>query len=102
MHLGCKFIPQLDGELAVSCSERADESIFEGLDGSLCSVDLVVVWFNQLEYHLLRGKVSLDCLGCLVNHDVNFRFEPFADQIFEVLFLCLQDEFRIKACYWGD
>ena len=29
MQLGCEFIPQLDGELAVGCSEGANESIFE-------------------------------------------------------------------------
>ena len=29
LYLGCEFVPQLDGELAISCSEGADESILE-------------------------------------------------------------------------
>ena len=59
MHLGCKFIPQLDGELTVGCSEGANESIFECLDGSLCGMDPVAVRFDQLECHLLWGEVRL-------------------------------------------
>ena len=84
MLLGCKFIPQLDGELAVGYLEGANESIFEYLDGSLCGVDPVVVWFDQLECHLLWGEVCLDSFGGLIVHDVYFQFEPFAHQIFKV------------------
>ena len=76
MHLGCKFIPQLDGELAVGCPKGTNKSIFECLDGLLCSVDPVVVWLNQLECQLLWGEVSFDCFGGLIVHDIYFRFEP--------------------------
>jgi hypothetical protein len=54
LDLGCKFVPQLDGELAIGGAECADESIFEGLDHSLCCVYSVVVCFYQLQCHLLR------------------------------------------------
>ena len=83
LHLGCKFIPELDGELAVSCSECANESIFECLYGLLCSVDPVVVRFDQLGCHLLWFEVRLDSFGGLIVHDVYFWFEPFAYQIFK-------------------
>ncbi len=88
MHLGCKFIPQLDGELAVSCPKGANESIFKCLYGSLCDIDPVVVRFDQLKCHLLWGEVSLDSFGGLIVHDVYFWFEPFAHQIFEVFCVC--------------
>ena len=88
MHSGCKFVPQLDGELAVGCSEGANESIFECLDGLLCGVDPVVVGFNQLKCHLLWGEVRLGCYGGLIVYGVYFWFEPFAYQIFEVFCVC--------------
>jgi hypothetical protein len=76
--LGREFVPQLDGELAVGCAEGTDKSILERLDGSLCGVDSVVVWLDQLKCHLLRGEVSLDRFGGLVVHHVYFWFEPLA------------------------
>ncbi len=88
LHLGCKFIPQLDGELAVGCPKCANESFFECLDGSLCGVDPVVVQFDQLECHLLWGEIRLDSFGDLIVHEVYFWFEPFAYQIFEVFCVC--------------
>jgi hypothetical protein len=72
LNLGSEFVPQLDGELAVGCTEGTDESILECLDSALGCVDSVVVWFNQLKFHLLRGEVSLDCLGCLVIYYIDF------------------------------
>jgi len=35
LNLGCEFVPQLDGDLAIGCTEGTDESILEGLDSSL-------------------------------------------------------------------
>ena len=102
LNLGCEFIPQLDGELAICCTKGTDESILEGLDSSLGCVDSVVVWFNQLKCYLLWGEVRLDCLGCLVVHHIDFWFESFAHQIFEVFCVCLQYLFRIEDCDWCD
>ncbi len=95
LNLGCEFVPQLYGELAIGCTKGTDEAILEGLDSLLGCVDSVVVWFNQLKCYLLRGEVSLDCLGCLVVHHIDFWFESIAHQIFEVLCVCLQYSFRI-------
>ncbi len=102
MHLGSKFVPQLDGELAIGCAEGTNESILKRLNSSLGGVDSVVVWLNQLKCYLLRGEVSFDCFGGLVVHHIDFWFEPLAYQIFEIFCLCLQNSFRIKAHDWGD
>ena len=61
LYLGREFVPQLDGELTICGAECAYESIFEGLDHfSICCIDTVVVWFYQLQCHLLQGEIRLD------------------------------------------
>ena len=102
LYLGCKFVPQLDGELTISCTKGTNESILVGLFSVLGCADSVVVRFNELKCYLLRGEVSLDCLGCLVVHHVDFRFESFAHKIFKVFCVCLQYLFQIETCDWGD
>jgi hypothetical protein len=78
LHLGSKFVPQLDGELAIGCAEGTDELILERLNGSLGGVYSVVVWFDQLKCYLLGGEVSFDCFGGLVVHHIDLWFEPLA------------------------
>jgi hypothetical protein len=38
----------------------------------------------------------------LVVHHIDFWFESFAHQIFEVFCVCFQYSFRIQTCDWGD
>ncbi len=68
--MGGKFVPKLNQEIGVSCAQCSDKTILEGLDGSFGGVDMVVVWFNELDAELLGCEVGLDSFYCLIIHDV--------------------------------
>ena len=66
-----------------------NKMIFEGLYDSLCSIDTMIVGFDQLLSYILRINVFLDCLGTFIISDIEFGFEPTTCQIFIDVFICL-------------
>ena len=70
LDLQSKFIPQLDGKIAVGHAKRADESIFECLNCPFSSVDVMIMGLNELEVYLLRGEVGLDHFCSFIVHHV--------------------------------
>ena len=54
MYLCSKYVPKLDGEVDIRGAKGAKEAVLECLDGSFCSVDVVVMWVNKLEANVLR------------------------------------------------
>ena len=59
---------------------------FEGANGTFSGIDAMVVWWDQLNFHLVLFDVFLNGLGAFMIHDVEHR---------QVL-LCLQyvEDFR--------
>ena len=43
------MIPQLKWKISIGGAQTTDEVIFEGLDGTLGGIDLVIVGFNELD-----------------------------------------------------
>ena len=43
------MIPQLKWKISIGGAQTTDEVIFEGLDGTLVGIDLVIVGFNKLD-----------------------------------------------------
>ncbi len=86
LNLGCKFIPQLDGEVYICGAKGANELVLECLDGAFCHVDAVVVWLDELKAHIFRLEVSFYNFCCLIIHDVYFWSVP-AHQIFKVFYI---------------
>ena len=89
MYLWRNFVPKLDWKINIRGAKGAYESIFERLNGTFGGIDAVVTRFDELEAALLWGEVGFYCFCCLIVHDVNVWGEPFADEIFKVLFVCL-------------
>jgi hypothetical protein len=50
--------------------------VFEGLDGLLCQVALMIVWGNKLERHLILIDSVLEVLRAFVVKDVEFGRMP--------------------------
>jgi hypothetical protein len=66
LDLGGQSIPQLQGEIGIGCRNRCDECIFERLYGTFSGVDVMVVWFNQLQFTFVVGKELFDIFCGLI------------------------------------
>jgi len=67
--------------------------VFEGLDGSFSSIDVMVMGFYQLNIDVFTVDVGFDCLGTFIIHDIELglmttRFEMFND-VFECGYHCI-------------
>jgi hypothetical protein len=91
LDLRSKFIPQLDGKIAVGHAKRADESIFECLNCPLSGVDAMIMGLDELEADLLWGEVGLDHFCSLIVHHVQFWLVTFIFEVFKILLACFQD-----------
>ena len=58
-----EFVPQLGWEISVCGAETGDEVVFEGLDGSFCGIDTVLVRGYKLPFDVLLVKVLGDGMG---------------------------------------
>ena len=97
MDLGGKFVPKLNGESRIRCSEGATETIFECLDGTLGCFDAMIVGFDELKCHLLGSQVSLyDFRGLIVN-DVQFRRKSLQNEILKNFRLGRKDVMLAKS-----
>jgi hypothetical protein len=74
--LGSNFVQQLQWKVAVSCGERCNKRILEGLDGPLGRIQSVIMRFDELELALLFHQECFGVLCGLVVHDVNFWLVP--------------------------
>jgi hypothetical protein len=55
-----KMVPQLEREVDVSGTQSTDEVIFESLDGSFCSIDAMIVGFDELDGTVAGGDKCFD------------------------------------------
>ncbi len=90
----------MDGEVGIDCAQSPNEAIIECLDGSLCSVDAMVMWFSKLEADPLQSNVSFDDRCCLIVHHIQFRLVTLFLKIFKILLKCFQDAIGILAGDW--
>ena len=72
--MGSIFVPQLQWKVVVGCGKRCNECILEGLYGPLGRIQLVIMWFDELELALLIRQECFDVLCGLVVHD-GYRIE---------------------------
>jgi hypothetical protein len=76
--------------------------VFEGLDGSFCSIDAMVVWFYQLDVYFFAVDVLLYCLGALNIHDIELWFVSTRFQFFNDFFECGDHGFICATGHWSD
>ncbi len=101
LHLWGKFVPLLDREVGIGHAQSLDEAILECLDGSVCGIDTMVMWFNKLEAGLLRSEVSFDDYCCLVVHHIQFWPVAHFLKMLEILLKHFQDAGGIETGNWG-
>ncbi len=97
LDLRSKFIPQLDGKIAIGRAKRTDELIFECLHCPLSGVDTMIMGLNELEADLLWGEVGLDHFCSLIVHHVQFWLVTTIFKVFKILLVCFQDAARVKT-----
>lgn len=62
-----KVRPKFEWKIQIGNAEAADEMVFEYLDSLFSSIDMVIVWFHELDCTLLRGKeLSYGLTGLVV------------------------------------
>ena len=86
-----EFVPQLGREISISGAEPGDEVVLEGLDGSLCGIDSVLVRGYKLPFDVLLAEVFGDGVGCFIVKDVEVWFETFGGKVGEDVVECLDD-----------
>jgi hypothetical protein len=59
-----EFVPQLGWEISICGADPGNEVVFEGLDGSFCGIDTVLVRGYKLPFDVLLGKVLCDGTFC--------------------------------------
>ncbi len=64
---------------------------FEGLDGSFCGIDTVLIRRYKLPFYVLLAKVLGDGMGRFIVQDVEFWFETFGGKVVEDVVECLDD-----------
>ena len=67
------MVPQLERKVCVGDAQSTDEVVFEGLDGTFCGVDTMVVGFYKLEAALLLLQVLSDGFAGLIICDAEGR-----------------------------
>ena len=60
--------------------------VLEGLDGLLCCIVAVVMWFDELHLDAFVFRACFNCFCCNIIDDVEHRFEVSLFKIFYVYF----------------
>jgi hypothetical protein len=63
-------VEKLQGAKHVNSCEGGNKVFFKRGDGMFHSIDAVVVWWDQLDVHLVGSDVLLNRLGALVVHHI--------------------------------
>ena len=78
-------------EIPICGAEPGDEVVFEGLDGSFCGIDTVLVAWYELPFDILLAEVLGDGMGSFIVEDIELWFETFCGKVGENLVKCLDD-----------
>ncbi len=100
LDLWCKLIPQLEEEINVGSGKGGNEHVLESLDGLFCTVDLMIVGFDKLQFALIFHWKLFDLFCGLIVHDVQSGFDAFDGEFVKILFVLLEYCLVGKACDW--
>ena len=64
-----------DGKSSSPLAESCNGVVLEGLDGPLCCIGAVVMWFDKLHLDDFFFKVLFCCFCCNIINDVEHWFE---------------------------
>jgi hypothetical protein len=65
-----KSIPQLEGEITISCCKGSNECRLECLNGLFGGINLMVMGFDNLQLAVVLSEEFFDVPRCLIIHDV--------------------------------
>ena len=78
-------------KVTVSGTESRDKMVLEGLDGSFCGIDTVLVGWYELPFDILLAEVLGDGMGSFIVEDIELWFETFCGKVGENVVECLDD-----------
>ena len=78
-----EFVPQLGREITICGAEPGNEVVFEGLDGSFCGIDTVLVGRYKLPFDVLFAEVLGDGMGSFIVEDIELWLETFCGEVGE-------------------